>query len=352
MSDLIDLPEYEERDIRPRIKPANTGYLGSVGFAAVVLAGAFMVFNSLEASRAANMAPQIMVPQSGGQGQISSPQPLSVPQRYLADEPRERASRSAVAPRLNQRFDRRELEPRTPPAPRQTPAALIPPTALTPNPERTQTPRPRVVFEAQRSLPAATNRPASTEDNERVTADRFINPSLTIPRGTVIPAVLETALDSTRPGGVRALIQRDISSFDGSRVLIQRGSRLYGEYEADLRSGQNRARIQWTRILRPDGITIALDSPATDPLGRAGVRGKVDSKFLQRFGGSILQSILDIGVNAATREVAGEVFVALPGSTQSVQIQDPEQIQPTLRVKHGTSVSVFVARDLDFSTVE
>ncbi|MDN3644627.1 TrbI/VirB10 family protein [Pontixanthobacter aestiaquae] len=192
----------------------------------------------------------------------------------------------------------------------------------------------------------------ATATGSRVKAERFVRPSQTIPQGTVIPAVLETALDSTRPGAARALVQRDIYSFDGTRILIQRGSRLYGEYDSGLAAGQNRALIQWTRLIRPDGVTIALDSPSSDPLGRAGVKGKVDSKFLQRFGGAILQSVLDIGVGLATQEIGSGVVVALPGSTQNVQIQNGNQVQRTLKVKHGTSVSVFVARDLDFSTVD
>lgn len=168
-----------------------------------------------------------------------------------------------------------------------------------------------------------------------------------------MPAVLETALNSTQPGAVRALIQRDVHSFDGSRVLIHRGSRLYGEYDGQITRGQNRTAIRWTRLIRPDGVTMALDSPASDPLGRAGVKGKVDSKFFQRFGGAILQSVLDIGVGIATREAADGVIVALPGSTQNVTPRITQgEVQPTIKVRHGTSVSVFVARDLDFSSVD
>ena len=51
-------------------------------------------------------------------------------------------------------------------------------------------------------------------------------------------------------------------------------------------------------------------------------------------------------------EVTDGVIVALPGSTQNVQVQQSDQVKRTLKVKHGTSVSVFVARDLDFSSVE
>jgi len=187
---------------------------------------------------------------------------------------------------------------------------------------------------------------------ERVRAQRFASPGLTVPIGTVMPAVLETALDSTRSGSARAIVQQDVFGFDGSRVLIPRGSRLYGEYKGDLQPGQNRALVTWTRLMRPDGVTIALQSDASDQLGRAGIKGKVDSKFFQRFGGALLQSVLDIGVGIATREAGDGVFVALPGSTQNVTRVDQSQVTPTLKVKHGTSISVYVARDLDFSDVD
>jgi type IV secretion system protein VirB10 len=100
-------------------------------------------------------------------------------------------------------------------------------------------------------------------------------------------------------------------------------------------------------------VMIALDSPASDPLGRAGITGDVDSRFLARFGGALLQSVLDIGVGLATREVGNGVILALPGSTQNIAAAaQNQQISPVLRVAQGTSVSVFVARDLDFSSVE
>jgi type IV secretion system protein VirB10 len=187
----------------------------------------------------------------------------------------------------------------------------------------------------------------------RVGATRLANPTTTVPKGAVIQAVLETALDSNRPGFARAIVSRDVRGFDGSRILIPRGSRLVGEYKADLAQGQNRAFVQWQTLTRPDGVQIAVDSPAADPLGRAGVKGNVNSHFFERFAGAILQSTLDIGVGIATRKVAnGTVIVGLPGSTQSIGGVTPQSIKPTLKVPHGSSVSVFVARDLDFIAVE
>jgi type IV secretion system protein VirB10 len=189
-----------------------------------------------------------------------------------------------------------------------------------------------------------------------VRASRLGRRGATVPQGTLIPAVLETALDSTRPGHVRAIVSRDITGFDGSQVLIPRGTRLFGEYAADLVAGQNRAFVQWTRLVRPDGVTIALASPAADIEGRAGIPGKVNSHFLARFGNAFLQSTLNFGMGLAGRSLAGDssLVVALPGAIQggTGTTTSPAQVQPTLRVNAGVRVTVFVARDLEFPAVE
>ena len=172
--------------------------------------------------------------------------------------------------------------------------------------------------------------------------------------GNAIPAVLETALDSTRPGFARAIVSRDVRGFDGSRVLIPRGSRLIGEYRSEAAQGQRRALVNWTRLIRPDGATIAIGSPAGDPLGRGGIRARVNSHFFERFAGAILQSALDIGSNLAAGAAGGTVVI-VPGTLQQAvgpQIVQPAQITPTLTVRQGTSISIFVARDLDFTGVE
>jgi len=348
----------EPQDIRPLVANKSVSNWGLYTFLAVMLLGGYWIFSAMNAARIEAQAPSTLVPTTDEGGRISSPNALNIPQRFTERAPlpeppaltslRDRSFVSTADSRPNTAF----IPPSAPIVQSAQPAPVASP--LPTNQERVDpVPLPRVVFENRTPSGAAQSIDQQGESGaKRVMADRFKNPSRTVPKGTVIPAVLETALDSTRPGGVRALVQRNVKSFDGTRILIQRGSRLYGEYDADLEQGQKRAKIQWTRLIRPDGVTIALDSPASDPLGRAGVKGKVDSKFLQRFGGAILQSFLDLGVNLASREVSDQVVVALPGATQNVQVQGQDSVRPTLKVKHGTSVSVFVARDLDFSTVD
>lgn len=185
----------------------------------------------------------------------------------------------------------------------------------------------------------------------RTRAGVLANRATTVSQGTVIPAVLETALDSTRAGMARAIVSRDVRGFDGTQVLIPRGSRLIGEYRSEVQPGQNRAMVNWFRLIRPDGTTISIGSPAADPLGRAGIRARVNSHFFERFAGAILQSALDVGVALAASSADNSGVLFVPGAFQNgaAQIVQPQQITPTLTVRPGTSISIFVARDLDFT---
>lgn len=174
-----------------------------------------------------------------------------------------------------------------------------------------------------------------------------------IPQGTLIAAVLETALDSTQPGQARAIITQNVTNIAGDKVLIPRGSRLFGDYKADLSPGQKRAFVQWTRLIRPDGVWVAIDSPAADLLGRSGISGKVNNHIAERFGGALLQSAVQFGMLAASQAVLdSSVIVALPGLQNTTgQVATPPP-RPTLRVPQGSRISVFVSRDLDFASVE
>ena len=192
---------------------------------------------------------------------------------------------------------------------------------------------------------------ASSQGGGRMRASALANRSSTVPQGYVIPAVLETGFDSTKPGFARAIVSRDVRSFDGRKVLIPRGSRLIGEYRSEVASGQKRAIITWTRLIRPDGMTIAMDSPAVDTLGRGGVPARVNSHFFERMGNVLLQSTLSLGTALAGRSVSGPVVV-LPNATAGnvQQLMPQPDFVPTLTVPPGKSISVFVAHDLDFSS--
>lgn len=223
---------------------------------------------------------------------------------------------------------------------------------------------PPTITSPPRSLAAAPAKPGTPQplgDNESfaarlgdsgvetASASRLVDPANTITQGTLIAAILETAIDSDLPGYVRAVVSEDVRSFDGSHVLIPRSSRLIGQYKSGLAAGQTRAYVLWTRLIRPDGVSIALASPATDFAGRTGLAGDVDGHFGKRFGAAMLLSAVG-GLSAIG---SGGVSLVLSGgqSAASVAAQRDAQIPPTIRIRQGQPIRIFTARDLDFSTI-
>lgn len=172
------------------------------------------------------------------------------------------------------------------------------------------------------------------------------DPTTTITQGTMIPAVLETAINTDVPGYVRAVVSQDVRSFDGSRVLVPRSSRLIGQYQSGLQQGQKRAYVIWTRLIRPDGVSVSLASPGTAFDGSGGLPGKVDTHFFQRFGSSMLLSVIG-GLSAIAS--GGTSVIIGGGTTAAGAALDQGQIGPTVRVRMGEPIRVFTARDLDFS---
>jgi type IV secretion system protein VirB10 len=185
-------------------------------------------------------------------------------------------------------------------------------------------------------------------------AEVIVNPGNTVVQGTMIQAVTETALDSTLPGAIRAIVSEDVHSFDGTRVLIPRGARLVGRYRSDVALAQSRVMVAWDRIILPDNQTVEISAFGGDELGRTGTTGFVDTRFAQRFGSAALISLIEalpaaaagqIEDEAAT-DIASDLGTDLRDSTQSV-MQDYLAIRPVIHVDQGTRITVMVDRDLE-----
>ena len=180
--------------------------------------------------------------------------------------------------------------------------------------------------------------------------------SHTILEGKFISAVLENAIDSSLPGRVRAIVDRDVYAEKGQTVLIPRGSRLVGEYNSQIQQGQQRIFVFWKRMIRPDGVDIMLDSSGTDTLGRSGMAGSVNTHFWTRFGTSILLSLIgggtanmgsatDQGSPSLYRTAIAQAF----GNSSRQELDRYTRVPPTISLSQGEVIHVFVAKDLAFS---
>ncbi|MDZ4369661.1 MAG: type IV secretion system protein VirB10 [Afipia sp.] len=191
---------------------------------------------------------------------------------------------------------------------------------------------------------------------EGIRASRLPNRNLLVTQGTAIPCILETAMSSDVPGFVSCVVLRDVLSDSGHVVLMEKGTQIVGEYRGQVRKGSKRMFVLWTRAKTPTGVVVTLASPATDALGRAGFDGEIDTHFWERFGAALLLSIVSDAA-AIGRQQLEDADIEIRNTSgaantaASIAVERSIDIPPTLNTNQGERVNIFVARDLDFSSV-
>lgn len=193
----------------------------------------------------------------------------------------------------------------------------------------------------------------STQSYDTVRATRIAAPNRTIVQGTSLNAVLETAISTELPGVIRAVVTDDVMSYDGTNVLLPRGTRLIGSYNADISVVQGRVQMAWNRAITPKGVSVELGGYGSDALGMSGQAGKVDTRFRQRFGSAALISLISAGPDViVNRNTGGQssdtvqnVGDNLTNSAQGV-MGDFLKAPPVITIDQGTTMTVFVNRDL------
>lgn len=172
--------------------------------------------------------------------------------------------------------------------------------------------------------------------------------------GSVIPAALITGIRSDVPGLVTAQVTQNVyDSPTGRILLIPQGSRLIGDYDADVAFGQSRILLAWNRLILPDGRSIVLErQPATDTQGFAGLQDGIDYHWGGVFKAALVSTLLGSGSELGSGEDGNLARAFRRGSQDSVnrageQIVSRElNVRPTLTIRSGFPVRVLVTRDL------
>ncbi len=201
-------------------------------------------------------------------------------------------------------------------------------------------------------------------------ATRMAHPWATIEQGRIIACNSVTPMTSELPGFVKAKVTYDVRSADGTTTLIDRNSDIFGEIAHGLVAGQDRIIVLWRSITTPspDLVRITLNSPAADELGESGLPGDINTHTWRRIGGALLLSGVDSllqGVGAGIGSAlshgnngggAGSnlnfyQFQSQGSSLASSLMQHTVDIPDTLHRDQALPCSIFVAGDLDFSSV-
>lgn len=183
----------------------------------------------------------------------------------------------------------------------------------------------------------------------RVDATLLKQRNYSLEEGDIISGTLDTAINSQLSGKVRAWTNYPVWSSNGGNLLIEKYSKLVGEYRNDVSTGTTRIFIIWTRLITPDGISVRLDSPSTDNLGRSGQTGTVNTHFISRFGASLLVSIIGgIAQGEATNNNQQQALTDSFNSSAEIALENSINIPPTINVHQGEQINIFVNNDINF----
>ena len=180
-------------------------------------------------------------------------------------------------------------------------------------------------------------------------------------KGTIIPLVLETAINTDLPGTVIATVTENVySSGGGKYLLIPQGSKVFAIYNSSVSYAQERVQVAWNTLIRPDGLEIDLGSlEGISADGSSGVKGwKTDHPFehAKAFGLIAAYSLITTKMQMYYRKRnMGNYYVdnlkeALTDPVMDYaneRVDNLLQIQPTITVPSGSRIDMITAVSMD-----
>ena len=183
-------------------------------------------------------------------------------------------------------------------------------------------------------------------------------------KGTVIPAVLETGINTDLPGVVTAKVTQNVySSQDGQYLLIPQGSKLFATYNSSISYGQNRIQVAWDTLIRPDGLEINLGSVmGVDKKGFCGYSGWVSEhpfEYAKALGLIAIFSLIDTKINNtlanSNNNYVQNMIAETYNETRKLNNKILERaldIQPTLYKLNGSKVNLITNITMDIPPIE
>ncbi|MBN8744532.1 MAG: TrbI/VirB10 family protein [Thiomonas arsenitoxydans] len=178
--------------------------------------------------------------------------------------------------------------------------------------------------------------------------------------GSVIPAVLQTGIDSDLPGTITGMVRQTVyDSLNPSVVLIPQGTKIIGAYSSDVAYGQSRVLVAWNRLIFPNGAMIDLKGMVgADGQGESGLSDQVDNHYARIFGSAVLMSLLGVGAQLSQPQTGNALTT--PSASQQAAAALSQQIdtvgtnllnknlniQPTLNIRPGYTFNVLVNRTM------
>lgn len=174
--------------------------------------------------------------------------------------------------------------------------------------------------------------------------------------GAIVPGVLLTAVDTSRPGPVVATVTQNVfDSITGRHLVVPQGTRLIGRHEGESAHGDRRAFLVWDRMILPNGKSLILtEEPAVDGQGAIGVQGRTQRRLWSLGVASLFAGAITTLGELARGHSDDRSVIASAGDAASIEasqvggrlIDRELGVRPSIQVRAGAPVRVMITRDL------
>jgi len=173
-----------------------------------------------------------------------------------------------------------------------------------------------------------------------------------IKKGTIIPSVLISSINSQLPSEVIAQVSENVyDSKNGKYLLIPQGSKLVGLYNASVSYAQSRIMIVWSRINFSNGKSLNIENMnGIDQAGKGGFNDITDNHYIKIFGSAFLISLISGEFSIANKNVtinsSNGGYGDRVSQTGEKMLEKNMAIAPTLEIRSGYRFNIFVNKDM------
>jgi len=221
--------------------------------------------------------------------------------------------------------------------------------------------RPYPIYRDVAPQPPGPTYQAGPDKGEPADLTAATGPMYRVFEGTIIESVLTNRLNGSFAGPVDVMTTEPVWSHDRNHILIPKGTRVIGDVKQVSTTGQQRLAMAFHRLIMPDGYSVDLDQvPGLDQQGATGLKDKVDNHWKSIFGTSVALGLISgfslYGTQGALTAGGIDQYregVAMSVGQSSNRVLESKLNQmPTIVIREGHPVKVWVAKDLMLPAVE
>ena len=183
--------------------------------------------------------------------------------------------------------------------------------------------------------------------------------------GTILPAVLETSINTDLPGNVLARVSQNVyDSRTGKKLLIPQGSILVARYNSSVSYAQHRIQIVWDLLIRPDGYMLELEGMnGVDAKGMSGAPAEYRENWFEYLKAAGIITMFTLANSKMAEEAAryGSQDMAAgvaAGNAEFINqiggniVSRAMNVQPTLVLRNGEKINVMINKNVYLPPVE